>query len=402
MNYQNKLKIIDYPSIIASMVLCFHFINGVIGVGGVSVLNILIIIILTILALKEKRFSFNKYILFSIIMIIFDFIISFIRVSDITYTVRYLSYFITFSIVAMLSGSEKINIPKVIKNNIYIGIVGLLVYFIRGFGEYNSSITMGISYSLLPIFFSAIISIINYRQERLVSIICTFLIFYFYILVAPRGVWLVLGFYLFFLIMFRICQTKKYITRMIIKISILSISTFLIFLISENLYEIIYWLNSMLISKFDLSINALNKILFYLYKGDLVNGRFELWDLAKLYILESPILGHGIGYFEVVNLGAHPHNIILQLMCEKGIFFGGIIALVIYGKAICILLTTDKIIQNDQYDYIAMVILCGFVMLFYSSSYWLWVPFWYGLSYIFIGHNCYIYSDIRKYEIENR
>ena len=156
----------------------------------------------------------------------------------------------------------------------------------------------------------------------------------------------------------------------------------LAWLIIHNLYDVVVWADSFLNSTFNVSIGALRKIIYYYKKGDLLNGRNDLWDTARGYISESPFLGNGIGYFEYKNEGAYPHSILFQAMCEIGILFGGIVLLLLIIKSIKILFATDKSVLYDRYCYSVLVISTGVLILFYSSSYWLWVPFWYYVGYL--------------------
>ena len=52
---------------------------------------------------------------------------------------------------------------------------------------------------------------------------------------------------------------------------------------------------------------------------DVSSGRYELWSRAVSYILTSPIVGHGLGYFQSNNLsGSAVHNVFLSVLVEFG------------------------------------------------------------------------------------
>lgn len=54
-------------------------------------------------------------------------------------------------------------------------------------------------------------------------------------------------------------------------------------------------------------------------------NRFEYWGTAYAYWLDAPVFGHGLRSFTVMLRGrelpgAHPHNIVLQILAELGVF----------------------------------------------------------------------------------
>ena len=64
----------------------------------------------------------------------------------------------------------------------------------------------------------------------------------------------------------------------------------------------------------------INKILRMSKAGDVSNGRMYLYELTFKYFLQAPIMGHGISTFAKYTNNVYPHNSILQLMFDGGIF----------------------------------------------------------------------------------
>ena len=149
-----------------------------------------------------------------------------------------------------------------------------------------------------------------------------------------------------------------------------------------NISKIFYYINSTLDLKFGIRIYALDKYDFYLKKGDILNGRGVLWKEAVNLIKENPIFGKGIGYFESqVSTHIYIHNILLQAMCE-----GGLCSLlpVLFLIFICIGMCLDISDKRAKIEYLffTWIFSYGVIMLFYSSTYWKYAPFWFLCGYV--------------------
>ena len=153
-----------------------------------------------------------------------------------------------------------------------------------------------------------------------------------------------------------------------------------------RLSAILRWINDILVEKFDIHIYALWKYLYYVDKGNLSNGRNELYEAAVDAISRGGVLGNGIGYFESLSIegipeGTYVHNCVLQALSEGGLIFTiPLIVLVLFSTYI--LIAKTNCMNNKEYLYFAMVFSYGTIMLFYSSVYWIWVPFWYFVGFL--------------------
>ena len=96
------------------------------------------------------------------------------------------------------------------------------------------------------------------------------------------------------------------------------------------------------------------------------NDRFELWAEYLPYIVQSPLIGHGLGgdYF---TWGFYSHNIFVDWLVEVGLL-GFIILSVVFYR------TYKKLLQLTKYNQIFIVILILFVygvIMNMFSGYWI-------------------------------
>ena len=86
-------------------------------------------------------------------------------------------------------------------------------------------------------------------------------------------------------------------------------------------------------SNTDASVSILVKTERLSAKGDLLNGRLDIWGSTLRHIASSPILGNGIGSTRRLSNGdyPHPHNFALQLLQDCGVISLALIAIVCFG-----------------------------------------------------------------------
>ena len=366
--------------------LSFSFINGVVGFSGISILTLLVICFLMTLSIRGKKIAIYPVGGVIIIAILLCFLVSFFRVRELSGTVLYLKYFFAFGIILFVAGMQDICVGKVIVHINRIGLVGIIIWICQNghlltdFSSNDSPHLMGMSYAILPILFSSLIGVLYEFKTRMTSIINIALIIYMYMKIAPRGIWvIVLSFFgiCFFNILNR-TSNKTY--RFFMNLLLLSITIVALAIIFSNFTKIVLAMNSFLYSRYGVRVYALQKYANYLGKGNILNGRSQLWKEAILYIGENPIFGKGIGYFEAQGDGGYTHNIFLQLMCEGGILLLAPVLLMII-ESICIILKTYTQENKTKYLFFTLVFLCGIEMLLYSSVYWIYTPFWFYLGF---------------------
>lgn len=74
------------------------------------------------------------------------------------------------------------------------------------------------------------------------------------------------------------------------------------------------------LASFDISVNVIDKFLRMEDTGDLSNGREAIDSITWNGIFDSPLLGHGIAQFKRNTGIVYPHNFLLQLLYDGGLF----------------------------------------------------------------------------------
>lgn len=374
-----KKKNILNNDLMVAIIICFSLINGAVGVDNISYLTIAVVSVLFVKGFISGDIHFYKKSILVLFAISISFVISYCMVIDDTYTTLYLIYFLGFGIVSFLSGMQEIDIEKTLLYVEYIGVICVFIFFFRGFNNYDASLRMGISYSLLPVFFISLVSIFT-KRIRIVSFVNVVLSLYFYVSIAPRGLWLTLGIFTvlyFFYIFSRNANGNRQIIIQFVLLLVVSVGIVFVY---YNLELILSSINSMYYAITGKSVYALEKFAFLLSSGNLSNGRYELSNDAKVIIENHIICGRGIGYFESIEDGLYVHNVLLQALCEAGIFFLiPVIWMLIRG--INTLLSCKSGGQKSKYVFFLIIFVNGLIILFYSSVYWKNILFWYLLGY---------------------
>lgn len=373
-----KVKGIGNELAVALAVL-FHFINGAIGINGISYITILIVWGLFVLNILTRNSKIYFGIVNVIIYISLAFAVSFAVVSNTMYTLNYALFFCGFGIVSMMVGCQEINIKKTLLCVNFIGVVGICLFLVRGIDASDTGYTMGISYSMLPLLLASVVLWIIDAERRMLASANFILLMIVLMKIAPRGIWICVLFFAF-VIGFYVIVNQKDKNRYMLKIILLMIIAALVALLVLHMNEIILEVNSFVKTKLGLRIYALDKFAMYARKNNLMNGREFLWETAGTLIKESPMLGGGIGNYELFAFGSHSHNIILQVMCEAGLLFLVPTILFILEVLKILLIRTNRL-SRERYLFLLMTCSCGLIPLFYSSAHWIWIPFW-----VFLGN----------------
>jgi O-antigen ligase len=100
----------------------------------------------------------------------------------------------------------------------------------------------------------------------------------------------------------------------------------------------------------------------------------DAWE----YFKQSPLFGNGVGYFEKFHSQSYVHEFFLEILCEYGIV-GFIFVLGIMFRY-TVRVYNDKLSEGKIFSLVLAGI--SFLLLLYSSSYWLMPQFWYFLFYM--------------------
>lgn len=383
LNIENKNFFND---LLASLAFSVHYFIAMLG-GAITGMLIIDIIFISQL-LKKKIRIYQKYLLF-IILIIFLFIFSFIINQNKIIIKEYFMYFLFFNIVLMAIGMIKFNKKNVIKYSIIIGFIGLPIFIFKDSNTYSN---MGMGYSILPIFLISVIGLITLTSKVIkVFALCNLLVFgAFYIEKGMRGIILAIIVFFIFLLHTLIVKAKnKKKQRIFSFVSIGCILGILIF-VKKNLVNIILQTDIFLKQIFGIKLYAFEKFIYYFKTNNISNNRSIIASKVIDLIKESPIIGHGIGYLELIVTG-HSHNIFLQASCEFGIVgFLFIVYIFFYSlKNILFIIPNryakDKTSKEEGLFFVALFI-SGIFFLNYSSTYWLYGQFWFFLGVLLKAH----------------
>lgn len=367
---------------LTTVVLCFFFINAVIGIPGSSYLTLTILLILCIISIKKKKFDVYPSAMIFVGVILTLFLVSFFRVRDVTYTILYFEYFGGFCIVSFLAGLQNICVAKVIAHMSPVGFVGMIVVLIRGFSAFDGPALMGLSYAILPLLLSSVIGLYLDRITRFLSIANIVMIVFCFINIAPRGIWIVVACFMAIYGFYILCKSKRVGNRLVKEVLFILVFFVIIISVLANLSDIFLGINDFLSSEYNLEIYALKKYEFYFRKGNILNERGEIWGDALNCIKENFWFGGGVGYFEILEEGEYAHNLLLQVMCEGGIF-SLIPTVLVVLKSLRELVRIPQKKERNKYLFFALTFSYGVVMLFYSSVHWKFTPFWFFLGYFY-------------------
>lgn len=291
-------------------------------------------------------------------------------------TLNYFSYFLCFGGVSIFLVSIKYDIEYLIKTliRIYTCYIIFYVLFVRrtllsrtGGAYWDEQI--GRAYAFLPIILIAVILIL-YRKlftirkyEQIVMVFMGMLAFIFLIFdCGTRGTLVSLALSVIILLIIK----EKNVKRNII---ILGIGIAAVFIL--NYYQEILRVLQSVLDSYGIKIVALDKMIFLMDLNSADNGRTLLYEAARKYFYSSPIIGHGVGYFEKMQ-GSYVHNIFLEILCEYGvigmIFAGGFL---IFNFAILI---RGEISQTKIFG--AFLFCISIPMLLFNNTYWLVPQFW--------------------------
>lgn len=354
-----------WNDILISLLLCANFVPAVFNIRGSMFILLFLCFLLRIKTWKYMRVTLSSVCVCLLICILFIF--SFIQSEfEQKMTSTYLLYFLAYGAFVLLIIPFEFNSKNLFKIVSIYSFVGNIIILIRGYTDFSSEEAMGMTYALLPCILVCIYVIGDKYSllTKLFAIGSLILSLKFILGYGSRGILISLA---VFGVLYILCRFIKYVS---IRWILIFITSFLAILVSNNLIYIFSKLQYVL-NKFNISVYAINKTLKYWELGKFDNGRMGIWNRAFSGILDRPILGHGIGTFEV-SKGVHTHNLYLQCGWELGII--GIIAMSILTLLVIIFIINQKYTANG----ILLIILftCSIVSLQVSSVYWMNVQFW--------------------------
>ena len=335
---------------------------------------VLVLAIVFLTSLINNSLIINRRSSLFFIAIILTFFISFFFNSIDPNNSLYFMYFLVYGGVGLYLSSKDFIVLKVYKIIILTSILMLPFVIIQDFFS-NPDTWMGISYSVLPFFYSSAIYLTNKHGkawQNLAILIGIFLYAFKIYNFFTRGA--LLAGVIFAFIYFGILSFKPSITKRIL----ITTSFILGVWITLNLEGFVGAINSFLISH-NISIRFIQKTLFLLSNDNFMNGRDKYYTLAIEGIKRSPLIGQGIGSFETNTGLNYVHNIFLQLFYEGGVFFLFPVVMILVYILYKIFFNKRTTRSNKVFLWFLFCIVI--FRLFVSSVYWAEPAFWFLIGY---------------------
>jgi hypothetical protein len=341
----------------------YSFENNIILVTG----------LIFLVSLGINKLKMNPiFIMFNFIILILI-LISYYRLADVTYLFDYLNNYLVFGFIATYLISFKLKFPLVMKtvNLIFVifTIILVLIYIPMIKTSTNLDFTMDLSYTSMIGVCSVFLSYKYYKEEKwslLVNLLSLCInMWYLIILSNNRGALFTLMVLCFLLV---VSKLKRMTTKILLIIT--SIIASLIFI--NNLEHYLTKIYSLYLSVFNFRINWLERFLYQISRDDIMTGRDLLYKDAYRIFADNPIIGSGVGFFELSHNGQYPHNFVLQLLGESGIIFSSVVFLVIIIGLMYII----KSDLTDSTEFLRFFFILSIPRLLISSTYWELQFFW--------------------------
>lgn len=317
--------------------------------GFMSLLYIIVSISLLGISLLQKNsiFKIDKYVVFILV-----FILAWYQYTDAMIGVPRVPFLIlgVFTLVAFITPSiVQINPRTFIKTVMLLPSVGV-IYSSSIFSLQDSTsetISMQISYAFLVPVMATIIYLRNYYklESRFWKIIGGLSVFinaiygYQILSLGSRGPFLCI---ILLLIFFLLLKKEEEGFGVKIQKNRTIIIMILVFFSSLFLMETLTFLSTTLHS-YGIDLNVINKNIRMIAEGDISNGREYISSIAIQGIIENPIFGYGFDQFENNTGIVYPHNFVLQILYDGGLFFFVLLLVPVTYKLYIKIKTCDEI-----------------------------------------------------------
>lgn len=356
--------------------------------GFMSLLYIIVSISLLGISLLQKNsiFKIDKYVVFILV-----FILAWYQYTDAMIGVPRVPFLIlgVFTLVAFITPSiVQINPKTYIKAVMLLPSLGVL-YSSNIFSTQDSAsetISMQISYAfLVPVMATIIYLKKYYRQESRfwkriggLSVFINAIYGYQILSLGSRGPFLCIISLLIYFILFK---KREDGSGVIIKKSNASLIMILVFFTSLFLIDILTFLSSSLHS-FGIDLNVINKNIRMIAEGDMSNGREYIAGLTIQEFTKNPIFGYGLDQFENNTGIGYPHNFVLQILYDGGLFFFVILLIPVIYK----LYTKIKTCDENEYFLIPFFFFVSVPGALLSADLWYNERLWIFFGVVFASH----------------
>ena len=281
---------------------------------------------------------------------------------------KYLTNFLIYGVLFLLIPLGNIDFNLVPKFVLYYGIILLPFYakydYSYSFGnvEELSAILMTMSYRMLPFILASLVVSLNRTNklwERVIGVIVAVLYLLVFLIVGARGA--ITSLFAFIAIYYIVTGKKSNNKRA--RLFVVSIVAIIFLLCFDTIIDFLF----NLLDVRGITSRSIERLYFGQMEGaDVSSGRFKIYNMAFNEFLQSPIWGNGIGSFDAYK-GTMPHNIILQLMVEGGLFLA-IPFIVILIKGLKYIYEKGR--YSDCGVFMLFIFSAGVIRLFLSSFLW--------------------------------
>ncbi len=237
------------------------------------------------------------------------------------------------------------------------------VVFIPGLPSYlarytnQGEMTMGLGYAILPVIVAGIVYFYYYRNDHQDNLwVCIVPLFYLLQLFyhGLRGPIVSVVFIVFLIGFVKVyIGDKKRVLNHRYLLLCLIIGICVVYFLDDILAVMADWF-----LQYDIKTYFVLKTIRLLNRGDISNGRMEIWERAWDGFKEHPILGNGFDSFEHFTGICYPHNFIMQALFDGGLlFFVPLSLFIVYGY--------KKVLKYGTRDQIIMLIfISGFCVIY--------------------------------------
>ena len=384
-----KLNKKNVNSLIMALYLCLFYINAIVGIDGIGIITLACVFVLFFISLANRWIEIGKAWVIIVAYIFFLFSFSILKNEINSLIIEYLFRFISYGIIGILIGMQDIDIEYVIKTIICIAVTGSLLMLRKGYTWFliidpTHGVAMGLSYALLPLIIAALMGLKYCLRWKLLSFYLLCVISLFYLKISPRGVLLAVGVFILITVYYNVYVRNHQSNIALFPFLAIIGGTVGLTCFVTNIALIVTSVSEFLDSEFNMRIFALDKLIYYLEKGDVSNNRFDLWKKGWDFAKNHPLTGNGIGYFEMKN-DTYTHNIFLQSMNEGGVIMLIPICVIFAFVIFWMLFIRGSKVTREQYFFAGLLFVSGAFPLIYSSVYWIMNPFWVFLGYVIVN-----------------
>lgn len=297
-------------------------------VVGLSLLSFLYLVLgvallaITIFKLIGRCIVYKTH-LFCLEIIVVLYLITILYGGHTTLNLLELMLYVIFPILFILK--IDIDVKTMVKTSIISPCIAIFNFdSIFALRMYTDNISMGTSYAFLFPIICTFAYIFLYYNKEVILQRCVMVIFIFInaiilcslFLHGSRGPILCL----FVIIMFSCFLKVKDDSGIEVKNKNLFIFlSIVITILLVYIWDIISEINSLLISN-GYNINFIRKLFELKNENNILNGRLVEYSFAIVGFIDKPLIGHGMSTFTYYTGYAYPHNFLLQLLYDGGIF----------------------------------------------------------------------------------